>query len=87
MDAYILRYIFSLLFQPLYIRIFSEDSKITGTIFQNGKVMLTGCLSKKYILESRKIILEALKGYIQTKKIKTNQPETLTQNISIWDLI
>lgn len=66
----------------------SYNLKITATVFQTGKILLSGCRTKKHILLARKIILDSLskeyENIIVSKKYESKYQ--LKSDISIWDL-
>lgn len=64
--------------------------KFTATIFQNGKIMLSGCKCKEHIVilknEIVKIFNENYDEFIVNKQIHQIDPKKM-EELSIWDLI
>lgn len=76
--------------QGIIFRIFNgKERKTTGSIFENGKVMLNGCISKQNISEARKIIMKVFKSfYEQTSALKEENTELKVESdLTIWDLM
>lgn len=62
--------------------------KFTATVFQTGKIMLSGCRTKKQIIFVRSIILDIFSKNYEKFIIKKSQAniETLDEDVSIWDI-
>jgi TATA-box binding protein (TBP) (component of TFIID and TFIIIB) len=62
--------------------------KFTATVFQTGKIMLSGCRTKKQILFARSVILDIFNKNYQKFIIKKIQQsiESIDETLSIWDI-
>lgn len=65
--------------------------KFTVTIFQNGKIMISGCTNKKQIVTVKNMVIsifsENINNFIVKKFISEKKPKEDKNTLTIWDIL